>query len=292
MIYRASIAESVFGTSDPAEIARITGQNGWSSFLDAARQLDAAGYSAVSGAGDLWQVVRTGGQPWVVDGQLVVDPIREGFLDLHRALYQEGLMNDAGAWSPAWNADMGGTGERPVFAFFGPAWLINFVMSGHVADTYGDWRVAVPPTGFFWGGTWVMANNNIPDEMVEFVGAFIEWVTLDSSNTGLQYMWANGTFGMPEGEVGTKDVVASGTVMAMSNGQISLLGGQDMFDIFAPAGNYASGDALTEYDVFINNWFIDQSQLYADGTKTRDEALRDFKIMVRDNTAITVTGLD
>ena len=28
----------------------------------------------------------------------------------------------------AWYADMDGVGEKPVFAFFGPAWLINYVM--------------------------------------------------------------------------------------------------------------------------------------------------------------------
>ena len=291
MIFRRSIAQSVFGTDDPTEIQNIVGP-GWDRFLDAARELNDAGYAAVSGAGDLWQVIRTGGSPWVVDNELVIDPIRENFMNIHRALYQEGLMNDAGAWSPAWNADMGGVGEREVFAFFGPAWLINFVMSGHVGDTYGDWAVAVPPTGFFWGGTWLMANATAPEEVHEFLASFIEWVTLDDSDTGLQYLWANGTFGMPPGEVGTKDVVASGTVMARSNGEISLLGGQDMFDVFAPAGNYASGNALTEYDLQINNWFIDQSQLFADGTKDFEEALNDFKQAVRDNTTITVPGLD
>ena len=284
MIYRRSIAQSVFGTDDPAEIQSIFGP-GWDTFLNAARQLDQAGYSAVSGAGDLWQVIRTGGSPWVVNGELVIDPVREDFLDLHRALYQENLMNDAGAWSDAWFADMAGIGEREVFSFFGPAWLINFVMAGNAGDTYGDWAVAVPPSGFFWGGTWLMANANTPEYMRDFLASFIEWVTLDSSNQGLQYLWANGLFD-PDSE--TRDVVASGTVMNVSNGEVDFLGGQNMFDIFAPAGHYADGTALSEYDLQINNWFIDQSQEYAQGTKTREQALRDFKQAVADNTAIIV----
>ena len=288
MIYRRSIAQTVFGTDDPTEIQNIVGP-GWDRFLDAARQLDAAGYSAVSGAGDLWQVVRTSGSPWVVDGELVIDPLRSDFMELHKALYQEGLMNDAGAWSEAWNADMGGLGEREVFSFFGPAWLINYVMINHVGDTYGDWAVTVPPTGFFWGGTWLMANADAPEEIREFLGSFIEWVTLDTSTEGLQYLFANGLFD-PDNE--TKDVVASGAVMAISNGELSVLGGQNMFDVFGPAGQYADGTALTEYDLQINNWFIDQSQEYAQGNKTREEAIRDFMQAVADNTAITVNFND
>lgn len=284
MIFRRSIAQSVFGTDDPEEIQAIVGP-GWDRFLDAARQLNDAGYAAVSGAGDLWQVIRTGGSPWVVDGELVIDPHRENFMDIHRTLYQEGLMNDAGGWTDAWFADMGGVGEREVFSFFGPAWLINFVMAGSAGDTYGDWAVAVPPSGFFWGGTWLMANADTPEDIREFIGSFFEWVTLDASSDGLQYLWANGLFN-PDSEV--RDVVASGAVMEISNGEVDFLGGQNMFEVFAPAGEYADGTALTEYDLQINNWFIDQSQEYAMGNKTREEAIRDFKQAVNDNTAITV----
>ena len=284
MIYRRSIAESVFGTDDPDEIQAIVGP-GWDRFLDAARQLDEAGYSAVSGAGDLWQVVRTGGLPWVVDGELVIDPLRENFMDIHRVLYQEGLMNDAGGWTDAWFADMSGVGEREVFSFFGPAWLINHIMAENVGDTYGDWAVAIPPTGFFWGGTWLMANANAPQEVRGLLSSFIEWVTLDTSTDGLQYLWANGLFDPLDD---TRDVVASAAVMDISNGEVPLLGGQNMFDIFAPAGDYADGTALTEYDLQINNWFIDQSQEYAMGNKTREEAIHDFKQSVASQTAITV----
>ena len=284
MIYRRSIAESVFGTDDPDEIADIVGP-GWDRFLDAAREIDEAGYSAVSGAGDLWQVVRTSGSPWVVDGELNIDPEREAFMDVHSVLYQEGLMNDADAWSDAWFADMSGAGERETFAFFGPAWLINFVMAGNAGDTYGDWAVAVPPTGFFWGGTWLMAHEDAPEEVRGLISSFIEWVTLDSSTDGLQYLWANGLFD-PESDV--RDVVASGTVMDVSDGEVEFLGGQNMFEVFAPAGDFADGTALTEYDLQINDWFIEQSQEYAQGTKTREEALNDFKQAVADNTAITV----
>ena len=299
MIYRRSIAQSVFGTEDPDEIANITGANGWSSFLDAARELEAEGYAAVVGAGDLWQAIRTTGSPWVVDGELVIDPARAEMMELHYALYQEDLMLDGGAWSEDWFGAMGGTGDREVFAFLGPAWLINHVMVGNVGDTYGDWAVTVPPAGFFWGGTWTMVNNDTPEELHEVLGAFLEWLTLDTTTDGFQYRFANGTFvtdlynaGIVEIEGDeppvTKDVVASSVVMDIADGHIGLLDGQDMFAVFAPAASYATGAALTQYDLEINNWFLDQSELYAIGEKTREEAMYDFMRMVEDNTTITV----
>ncbi|MCL1991239.1 MAG: extracellular solute-binding protein [Defluviitaleaceae bacterium] len=295
MIYRRSIAESVFGTDDPDEIASITGENGWDSFLDAARELESAGYAAVVGAGDLWQAIRTTGSPWVVDGELVIDPARAEMMELHRALYEDNLMIDGGAWSDDWFAAMGGTGDRDVFSFFGPAWLINHVMVNNVGDTYGDWAVAVPPAGFFWGGTWVMANANVPEEIRGVLGAVIEWITLDATTNGFQYKFANGTFeralydaGITNDYSAAKDVVASSVVMDLADGTIPLLGGQDMFAVFAPAASYATGAALTQYDVDINNWFLDQSEQYAIGEKTFEEAMNDFKQMVADNTTIIV----
>ena len=40
---------------------------------------------------------------------------------------------------------MKGIGEKPVFGFFGPAWLINYVWLATLVDqngegTYGDWQ--------------------------------------------------------------------------------------------------------------------------------------------------------
>jgi hypothetical protein len=296
MIYRRSIAQSVFGTDDPVEIANITGANGWDSFLDAARELESAGYAAVLGAGDLWQAIRTTGSPWVVDNQLVIDPARLQMMELHRALYNENLMLDGGAWSDDWFGAMGGTGDREVFSFFGPAWLINHVMAGNVNDTYGDWAVAVPPAGFFWGGTWTMVNADTPSELHEVLGAFLEWLTLDTTPDGFQYRFANGIFTRDLYEAGitsspgnvTKDVVASSVVMDIADGHIDMLGGRVMFATFAPAAVYATGSALTECDIDINNWFLDQSELYATGAKTFEDAVRDFKQAVEDQTLIQV----
>ena len=114
----------------------------------------------------------------------------------------------------------------------------------------------------------------------------IEWVTLDSSDTGLQYYWANGT--MVEGEVGTKDCVASGTVMGKSDGSVDFLGGQNMFDVFVPANSYANGKNLTQYDETINQYWRDAVREYTAGNLSREDAIAAFKQNVADNLDVEV----
>ncbi len=282
-IYRRSIAKDVWGTDDPDEIAKIIGP-GWDKFYAAAADLKAKGYGIVSGDGDIWHAIENSSEKgWVVDGKFYMDPKREAFLDFSKELKDKGYHNDTQDWQDAWYADMKDAGEKKIFGFFGPAWLINYVMAGNSGDTYGDWAVCEPPVGFFWGGTWVFASES--SEKKEAVGQIIDWITLDTTEQGLQYMWANGTL---NGEGGTKDTVASGTVMAKSDGTLEFLGGQDMFKIFIPANQFANGKNLTQYDENINLYWRDQVRAYTAGEKSREDAIKGLKQMVRDNLDIIV----
>jgi len=286
-IYRRSLAKQVWGTDDPKVVQAKIGP-GWDKFLAAAADLKKKGIAIVSGDGDVWHAVEgASDKGWLVDDKLYIDPDREAFLDISKTLKDKGYHNDTQDWTDAWYADMKGIGPQPVFGFFGPAWLINYVMAGNSGGTkigegtYGDWAVCEPPAGFFWGGTWLVSNKN--SKVKDAVGDFIEGVTLDSSNTGLQYYWANGTL---FGEGGTKDVVASGTVMAKSDGRLDFLGGQNMFDAFIPAGEFATGRNKTQYDESINNIWRGQVREYTAGNKSRAQAIQDFKQQVFDNLGI------
>ncbi len=281
-IYRRSVAKATWGSDDPATVeAKIGGGSGsWDQFFKAAEELKAKGFGIVSGDGDIWHAVENSSDKgWLTaDGKLYIDPKREAFLDLSKELKDKDYHNDTQDWTEAWYADMAGTGAKEVLGFFGPAWLINYVMAGNSGDTYGDWAICNSPIGFFWGGTWILANKDTKNK--EAVGKIIEWITLDYSNDGLQYKWANGT--MNDGEQGTKDSVASGTVMAKSNGELDFLGGQNMFDVFVPANAYANGKNLTQYDETINSAWRDQVRAYTAGEKSRDQAIADFKQAVKD----------
>ena len=288
-IYRRSIAKDVWGTDDPAVIKTKVGP-GWDKFFQAAAALKAKGYGIVSGDGDIWHAVEGASKKgWVVDGKLYLDPDREAFLDISMELKEKGYHNDTQDWTDAWFADMKDAGPQGIFGYFGPAWMINYVMAGNSGGsapgegTYGDWAVCEPPVGFFWGGTWVIANDK--SKVKDAVGEIIEWITLDSSKTGLQYYWANGTL---YGAGGTKDTVASGTVMKMSDGTLPFLGGQNMFDAFVPAGAFATGRNKHQYDETINNIWRGQVREYTARNKSRAQAIADFKQQVADTLAIPV----
>ncbi len=288
-IYRRSIAKDVWGTDDPNVIKDKVGP-GFDKFFEAAEELKQKGYGIVSGDGDLWHAVENSSeQGWIVDGKLNIDPKREAFLDYSKKLKDNNYHNDTQDWQDAWFADMKDAGAKKIFGFFGPAWLINYVMAGNSGGsapgegTYGDWAVCEPPVGFFWGGTWVLANKDT--KVPAAVGDIIEWITLDSSDTGLQYFWANGTLNGPGG---TKDTVASGTVMKKSDGTLDFLGGQNMFDVFVPAGEFANGKNLTQYDETINLYWREQVREYTAGNKSREQALADFKQQVADNLDVIV----
>ena len=288
-IYRRSIAKDVWGTDDPAEIGKKIGP-GWDQFYAAADELKAKGYGIVSGDGDIWHAVENSSDAgWIVDGKLTIDPKREEFLDLSKELKDKGYHNDTQDWQDAWFADMKGEGQQQIFGFFGPAWLINYTLAPNCGGaavgegTYGDWAICEPPIGFFWGGTWLLANKDTQKK--EAVAEILRWITLDCSEEGLQYMWANGTL---NGEGGTKDAVASGTVMEMSNGELDFLGGQNMFEVFVPANQFANGKNLTQYAETINTYWRDQVREYTSGNKSREQALADFKQQVADNLDVVV----
>ena len=290
-IYRRSIAKAVWGDDSPEFVAEKigAGSGNWDAFFAAAEELKAAGYAIVSGDGDIWHAVENSSETgWIVDGALNIDPAREAFLDLSKQLKDNEYHHDTQDWTEGWYADM--KAEGGVFGFYGPAWLINYTIAPNCGEgddsSYGDWGACAPNIGFFWGGTWVLAGKGVVGtEKQELVADIIRWITLDCTEDGLQYKWANGTL---NGEGGTKDDVASGTVLAMSNGETDFLAGQNMFDVFVPANAYANGKNLTQYDETINSYFRDAVRQYTAGAMTRDEALQAFKQNVADNLDVEI----
>lgn len=260
MIYRRSIAKEVFGTDDPEEISEIVGggSGSWDAFWDAAAVCADNGVAMVSGDGDIWKAVEGSTDSWIKNGSLNMDSGRFDFFDMSYELTANGWSNGTQDWTEAWYADMAGNGERPVFCYLGPAWLLNYVLALNCGDTYGDWAVCTPPVGFCWGGTWLLANADT--DQPEGVAELLYWITLDCTEDGLQYLWANNLFY----DYGYSDTVASAAVMAMSDGTSDLLGGQNMFGVYIEANEYATGDNMTEYDTQISSLFRSAVDNYVD----------------------------
>ena len=89
-------------------------------------------------------------------------------------------------------------------------------------------------------------------------------------------------------EKGTKDVVASATVMEKSDGTVPILGGQNMFEVFVPATEFATGANKHQYDETINIYWLCVVRDYTAGTITRDEAIANFKQQVGDQLDVVV----
>ncbi|MBR5181722.1 MAG: carbohydrate ABC transporter substrate-binding protein [Clostridiales bacterium] len=305
MIYRASIAKEVFGSDDAATVEKEVGggSGNYDTFWKAAEKLKAKGYPIVSGDGDVWHMVENSSSSgWIVDGKLNISPERQAFFDISKKLVDNGWCNETSDWQPSWFADMKGLPQegkdnKSAFCFFGPAWLINYSMKdncggkeapadgNYAGNTFGDWRVCKAPAGFFWGGTWVLASKSAAENADKKAGVaeLINWITLDASDKGLQYLWANGLFAPnDDGTPGTKDCVASGKVMATANGEVAFLGGQNMFPAFIAANANATGKNMTQYDETINSLFREQVNQYAHGQKSLDDAIKDFRARVAD----------
>jgi len=281
-IYRRSIAKDVFGSDDPEAVAKEIGP-GWDKFFEAAKKCKDKGVAIVSGDGDIWHAIENGSDKgWIVDGKLNIDAKREKFFDYSKQLKDNKYHNDTQDWTEDWYADMSDAGKdagkQPVLGFFGPAWLINYVIGTHPDPnpTKGDWAITTSTEPFFWGGTWILANKDTTKKDV--IAAIIEWITLDTSETGLQYLWASGAYNTS----GTKDTVASEVVMDKADGTVEFLGGQNMFDYFKPANAAADPSKLTQYDETINGIWRDAVRQYTGGEAKKDEAIATFKTNVKE----------
>lgn len=278
-IYRRSIAKAVFGSDSPDVVGKAigAGTNSWDTFLKAADTLNKKGYSIVSSNGDIWNVVdKAAKTPWVIDGKLNIDPIRSNFMDLSKTIIDKGYSNDSFPWTESWYADMRGEGARGVLGFFGPAWLVNYVISytcTEAATGYGDWAVCESPYPFWWGGSWLLANRNVlGTEKQAVVAEILNYITLDTSKDGAQYKWATGAFDFTE----CCDTVASNTVMKSVSIKWPFLGNQNPYPVFANASAKASASSYSAYNVELNGTFMDLCNQYAHGQLSKEDAIHHF----------------
>lgn len=279
MYYRASIAEDVWGTSDPEDIKDIIGggTGSFDKFMVAAKDLKDKGYVALSGIYDLYTpYMNCTSSSWVVDGEIVLDEERDEFIELCTELLENEYSYNHEAWREDWYFDMSDFENPGCFAFFGPSWFGDYTIGWNCEYTYGDWRVTEAPRDFYWGGTWIFgttyASNSSPEKKAA-IAEFLEWVTLDASKEGLQYLLAN-DFVMSDD---VKVPVTSSVVMEMSDGTSELLGDQDMFEVFAIANRNVHNTNMSPNEFTISMLWCDYVYMYANGKIERDEIFERFE---------------
>ena len=164
MIYNRAAAKEVFGSEEPADIQAKFSD--WDAFVASAKELKDKGYSVVSSVNDTYRVYSNNvTSPWVVDGKINLDPNIKKWVDDSKALVDAGYAGTHDLWSDDWSKGFYPDGK--VFAYFGPAWLIDFCMAadteGSIANA-GGWAATEGPQGFNWGGTWICAATGTDNQ--------------------------------------------------------------------------------------------------------------------------------
>ena len=157
MFYSREVAKEVLGTDDPDEVQTYVSD--WNKFYETAATMKEAGYSMVSSVNDTYRVYSNNVSSKWVDGTTIhIDDNIMKWVEDSMAMVEAGQTGTHELWSDDWSK--GFFPEGKVFAYFGPAWLVNFSMAAAEEGSIGyqgGWGAATGPQGFFWGGTWICA---------------------------------------------------------------------------------------------------------------------------------------
>lgn len=271
-IYRRSVAKEVFGTDDPTEVQ--THFSDWDKFAESAQTLADAGWKVVSGYDDAYRVFSQNvSTPWVVDGKITVDDNIKAWVDQTKDFTDKGFNNKTSLWSDDWGKGMSSSGD--VFGYFGPAWFIDFTMTGYAMDdaegeaavgngTWGDWAAIEGPQSYFWGGTWICAAQGsdnaglVADIMYQLTcnpDVMKEIVTADNDFCNNQPL-------MEE--------------MAAAGATNEFLGGENVLEKFVATVGNISMEYSTIYDQGMTEQFQGAMKDYFDGNVDYETALENF----------------
>ena len=266
MIYNREIAKEVFGSDDPETIQPLFSD--WDKFYESAGKLDAAGYDVISSTADTFRVYQNNAKlPWVDGNKIQVDDNLIKWVEDSKKLADAGYCNTWGQWGEDWNK--GFYPEGKVFAYFGPAWLIDFCMAadteGSVAHD-GGWAATEGPQGFYWGGTWICAAAGTDN--ANLVADIMRKMTMDPEI-------------MKDIVLKDNDFVNNRPVMeglaADESYSNAVLGGQNPLKMFCAGADKIDMANLTAYDQGLLGDFQTAMGDYINGNyATIDEAMDQF----------------
>ncbi|MBQ9567695.1 MAG: carbohydrate ABC transporter substrate-binding protein [Lachnospiraceae bacterium] len=271
LIYNRDIAKEVLGTEEPDEVQEFV--KDWATFNKTAADLKKAGYFVESTVNDSYRVYSNNvSKPWVDGTTVQIDPNIEQWVTDSKALVDAKQTNTYELWSDDWNK--GFYPEGKVFAYFGPAWLINFCMAadteGSVANA-GRWGLCVGPQSFYWGGTWIcgaVGTDNpslVKDIMLTMTtdkAVLKEIVEKDSdcvnSPSLLKELASDTTFGS------------------------KILGGQNPYQQLADGAEKVNMSNISDYDQGCNESFQAAMKDYFEGKVDYDKAVANFQTAVKE----------
>ena len=274
-IYRRSVAKEVFGTDDPTEVQ--THFSDWDKFAESAQELADAGWKVVSGYDDAYRVFSQNvSTPWVVDGKITIDDNIMAWVDQTKDFTDKGFNNKTSLWSDDWTKGMGSSGN--VFGYFGPAWVIDFTMSGPRGatlddtdapqeignGTWGDWAAIEGPQGYFWGGTWACAAQGTDN-----AGLVADIMYQLTCNPDVMEGIVTADNDFCNNQPLMEEMAAAGITSGF-------LGGENVLEKFCATVGNISMENSTIYDQGMTEQFQGAMKDYFDGNVDYDTALENF----------------
>ena len=265
LFYNREAAKEVLGSDDPATVQEYV--KDWDTFNATAATMAASGYSMVSSVNDTYRTYSNNvTTPWVVDGKINIDDNIQKWVDDSKALVDAGYTGTHALWSDDWSK--GFYPEGKVFAYFGPAWLVNFSMAADQEGSIGNlggWGATEGPQGFFWGGTWVCAATGTDN--AELIKDIMLKLTCDETiMTGI--VKADDDF------VNNKPAMEA--MAADTSYSSAILGGQNPLAMYCAGVNTLDLSNLSKYDQGCNESFQEAMKNYFEGNATYEEALELF----------------
>ncbi len=271
LIYNRDIAKEVLGTEEPDEVQEKV--KDWAAFTATAEELKKAGYFVESTVNDSYRVYSNNvSAPWVDGTTVKVDPNIEKWVEDSKALVDAKETNTYELWSDDWNK--GFYPEGKVFAYFGPAWLINFCMAadteGSVANA-GRWGLCVGPQSFYWGGTWICGavGTDNPTLVKDIM------LTMTTDKAVLKEIVEKDS-----------DCVNSPSLLAELAADTSfgskILGGQNPYKQLADGAEKVDMSKVSDYDQGCNESFQAAMKDYFEGKVDYDKAIANFQTSVKE----------
>jgi ABC-type glycerol-3-phosphate transport system substrate-binding protein len=307
LFYRRSLAKEYFGTDDPTEIqALLSDMDKYTAAAEVVKEKSDGNTFMVASSGDFQNLFFANReQPWIVDDELVVDPMVEKYVETAKLFRDNGYEAQAQQWQEGWFAGMNDSlvdangNPKQVFSYFLPTWGLPYVLSPNAkssdgsSDTSGDWAVITGPLPYQWGGTWLGVLEG--SDKMDLAKEFIQFATLDEENLK---NWATGVYTndflkaidpnvAPDQMQAAGDFVSSQNVVEeiiplFDDSELSaFLGGQNSYAGFAEAAPSVNAKLMTGADDAIQRAMNDPINQYLNGEISLDDMWASWKDGVR-----------
>lgn len=261
IVYRRSLAEEVFGTSDPAEVQDML--DTWDKYNAAAQMAKENGIVMTASYEYTLRAYLAGSSsPWVdEDDRLNMEGFADQWINDTLNAVSNGEANPVRLWTEELGAEM--QQDSRSLCFFGPKWYYDYVIPMYDESTYGDWAFIEGPQAYYWGGSYLLAASDTdnPETIADIMNAFtanedILWSMVENDEAFVNNISVN------QRQAENADYYAG------------FLGGQNDYAVLNEIAQHISVENETAYDSNLTTLLLNAFQDYLDGVYYTSEELR------------------